>query len=85
MNNTSLVLDKELIYSTDPSETIKYFGEAPFTTGFSKESPGRTGWWIGWQIIRSYMNNYPETTILELISLDNNQEILTKTKYKPRR
>lgn len=88
-NNESNVwaffIDKELLYSTDPSETIKYLGEAPFTTGFSKESPGRTGWWIGWQIVRSYMNNYPETTVLELMELDNNQDILTKSKYKPRR
>ena len=88
-NNESNVwaffIDKELLYSTDPSETIKYLGEAPFTTGFSKESPGRTGWWMGWQIVRSYMNNYPETTVLELMKLDNNQDILTKSKYKPRR
>jgi len=51
----------------------------------TEESPGEVGNWMGWQIVKSYMNRHPETTLQELVALDDMQEILSKSRYKPRR
>lgn len=76
------LIEKNLLYSTEHLENIKYIGEAPFTSGFPRESPGRTGAYIGWRIIRSFMekNNF---SIPELFAEKDAQKILTKSKYRP--
>jgi len=75
-------LDKKLLYETKP-EHIKYVEEAPSTYGMPSESPGRVGAWLGWQIIRSYMKNNPNTTLKELIANQESQKILEAANFKP--
>jgi len=77
-------LDKDILYSTEHTENIKYIGEGPFTSGFSNESPARTGQWVGWQVVRSYMSSN-EVSVKELMEEENLQSILTKSNYKPRK
>lgn len=79
------LVDNELLFSTDPAIINKFFNEAPFTSGLPKESPPKTGIWVGRQIIKSYMENNPEVTIPELMKQQNAQEILNKSKYKPKK
>ena len=61
----------------------RYCDEAPFTSDFSKESPGRIGVWIGWQIIRSYMKNHPNVSLAELMADNDFQKIMNLSKYNP--
>jgi len=61
----------------------RYCDEAPFTSDFSKESPGRIGVWIGWQIIRSYMKNHPDVSLAELMKDNDFQKIMNLSKYNP--
>lgn len=75
-------LNKKLLYQTKPDH-IKYVEDAPSTYGMPKESPGRVGAWLGWQIIRSYMKNNPNTTLKQLIANKESQKILEMAKYKP--
>ena len=77
-------IDKEILFSSDYTEIIKYLGEGPFTRGFPEDSPGRTGWWLGWQIIRSYMEEHENVTLEQLFSGDNAQTILNQSRYKPK-
>lgn len=79
----SNIIDSEMLYSANEAEIRRYIGEAPFTAGMPKESPGRVGFWVGWQIVRQYMNEFPETTLEELMTLENAQLILQRSKYKP--
>ncbi|HIO67790.1 MAG TPA: hypothetical protein EYN41_05590 [Flavobacteriales bacterium] len=79
------LVDVEMLYSTDFTQVIKYIGEAPFTVGFPEGSPGRTGWWIGWQIVRSFMENNEAISLAELMQIEDEQQILSKSKYKPNR
>jgi uncharacterized protein YjaZ len=62
----------------------KWINQAPFVAGIPKNSPGRLGQWVGWQIVRSYMKNNPQIPITELMTNQNAQEILAKSKYKPK-
>jgi len=76
---------QKLLYSTDQSEIMKYTSEGPFTSAFSKESPPRIGYWIGWQIVKQYMKNNPEVSIDQLMKEGDAQNILRYAKYKPRK
>jgi len=84
-NVWSLIIDKKLIYSTEPSIIAKLCADGPFTAVFSKQSPSRVGIWIGWQIVRSYMENNRKVTLKELIANQESQDILSLSKYKPRK
>ena len=45
--------------------------------------PGKIGVWLGWQIVRSYCKQNPETPIIELLNLSS-QELFNLSKYKPK-
>lgn len=82
-NMWAYFIQKKLLYSSEPSEVIKFTGEGPFTSEFKNDSPARTGIWIGWQIIRAYMDNNPNVTLQQLVDEKDVQKILLKSKYKP--
>ncbi|PCI96452.1 MAG: hypothetical protein COB15_10235, partial [Flavobacteriales bacterium] len=76
-------IDNNLLYTKETSEIIKYMGESPFIQGFPDGSPGRIGHWLGWQIVKAYMEKNPTITIEKLMLNDNAQQILNASKYKP--
>jgi hypothetical protein len=76
-------VDKKLLFNTHYKEIIKYTKEAPFSTGLPRESPGRVGNWLGWQIVRSYMKNNPNVTLQQLMQTTDANLILNKSGYKP--
>lgn len=78
------LVDQELLYTTEYMDINKWINQAPFVAGIPKNSPGRLGQWVGWQIVRSYMKNNPQIPITELMTNQNAQEILAKSKYKPK-
>ncbi len=76
-------LDKKLLYATEMLENRKYIYPGPFTSGMPPESPGNAGSWVGWQIVRKFMQENPDTKFEELLELDP-QALLTRSKYKPK-
>lgn len=77
------MMDNKLLFTKESSQIIKFMGEAPFTQGFPEGSPGRIGHWLGWEIVKAYMNKNPTVTIKELMQQTDAQEILNKSNYKP--
>jgi gliding motility-associated lipoprotein GldB len=78
-------IEKETLYSTSPKLKGQFIEMAPFSKFYleiDNESPGRIGQWIGWQIVRSFMENNPKITLPELIKLPATQ-IFEQSKYKP--
>ncbi|MCL2596500.1 MAG: hypothetical protein FWD66_02330 [Paludibacter sp.] len=77
------IIDQKHLFSSDYRLIRDYTGDGPFTLSISQDSPGRIGNWVGWQIVKSYMENNTDVTLQEL-ALDNDfQKILEKSKYKP--
>jgi hypothetical protein len=74
---------QKLLYTTDQAEIMKFTAEGPFTSALSKESAPRIGYWIGWQIVRQYMQTNPEVTPDQLMKETDAQQILVKARYKP--
>ena len=76
---------RDLLYETKLNLIQKLIGPAPSSPGMPIESPGNTGSFIGWQIVRAYMRKHPQTTMQELLALDNAQAFLKESGYKPPR
>jgi hypothetical protein len=77
------LIEKDLLFNTDQFTIRKLTGEAPFTSYFTSESPGRAAIWLGFRIVESYMKRNQETSIGQMMSNTNVQEILEKAKYSP--
>lgn len=80
-------VDENLLYSSDSKLANRFINLAPFSKFYleiDNESPGRIGQWIGWQIVRSYMENNPKTTVADLFKMDA-RELFEKSKYKPKK
>lgn len=78
------ILEKHHLFTADYLTTNQYLKEAPHTAALPIESPGRTGIWIGYQIITAYMNQKPNTGWKELMENIDYREILKQSKYKPK-
>ena len=77
------LIEKKLLFTSDYLTINKFIQDGPFTKDFGQSSPGRAAVWIGWQIIQSYMDKYPEVSLKELMEDNDFQTILNKAKYKP--
>jgi hypothetical protein len=74
--------EQKILFSSDRLTLRKFMEEAPFTRDFGNESPGRTGIWIGYRIVSSYMKA-TGATIKDLIGNSRAKEILSASKYHP--
>jgi hypothetical protein len=79
----SFIVRNNELYSINPAVIQTYIGEGPFTQGFSQElSPGNIGQWIGWQIVKKFMEKNPDMKPEELMNIEP-KKILDEAKYKP--
>jgi predicted 3-demethylubiquinone-9 3-methyltransferase (glyoxalase superfamily) len=79
------LLKANLLYETNGKKIAKLVSPSPSSPGMPPESPGETGNYLGWQIVKQFMKRNPNTTLSQLLAMRNAQEILDKGKYKPRR
>jgi hypothetical protein len=79
------IIENNMLYSTDGKNARVFLADGPYTTEFGKETPPRMGEWIGWQIVKSYMDKNPGVTLEQLLAEKDAQKILTLSGYKPDR
>lgn len=75
-------LQNELLYETNHFIKDKFIGERPAVPEIGSRCPGRIGAWVGWQIIRSYMEKNP-ASLQDLMSNSDAAEIFRLSGYKP--
>ena len=75
--------EHKMLFTTDRMGIKRFIDDAPYTASFSEESPGRSGAWLGWQIVRAYMKAHPEVKLPDLMNNSNFQEILNQSGYQP--
>lgn len=78
-------VEMNLLHNRENHQLRKYLGEAPFIAGFPEGSPGRVGQWLGYQIIKDFMEEKPKMSLPELMKLDHADLILQESNYKPKR
>ena len=80
-------VEHKLLFSTAQETKRRFIDDAPFSkfnSSFDSQTPGRIGQWIGWNIIRSYMDANPEKTLIELMNEQDARKILRESRYKPK-
>jgi len=77
------LIENDLLFKTDQFTIRKLTGEAPFTSFFSNESPGRAAVWLGFRIVESYMMKNPGVKLEDLMNNTDVQDLLEKAKYRP--
>ena len=77
------LIEHDLLFSTDQFTIRKLTGEAPFTTYFTSESPGRAAVWLGFRIVESYMMKNRGTSLGALMDKTEIQGLIEKAKYDP--
>jgi hypothetical protein len=78
-------VDLELLHTIENFQLRKYMGEAPFIAGFPEGSPGRVGQWMGFQIVKAYLDAQPNESLIDLMNTENADLILQQSNYKPKR
>jgi gliding motility-associated lipoprotein GldB len=76
-------IDKKILFESSRKVVEQYTGEGPFVNEISNDCPGRIGRWLGWQIVRKYMNTHPEVTLQELMNQKDAGKIFKESGYKP--
>ncbi len=80
------ILTRKLIYSTRQSEYQKLITASPSGMPWMPpEAPSKTANWIGWQIVKAYMERHPELPVEDLLAIEDAQKILDGSKYRPSR
>ena len=79
-------VERELLYSTDSKLGPRFLDPAPFSKfrlELDNESPGRLGRYIGWQIVRAFMERTgPPPSQLRTLP---GETIFTQSNYKPQK
>lgn len=79
-------IEREMLFSDEQKLASRFVDPAPFSKFYleiDNESPGQVGSWIGWQIVRSYMENN-DSKVDQMLKMDA-KEIFEKSKYKPKK
>ncbi len=77
-------LDNKILYDTDPQLDNRFLNWAPFSKFYTEadnESAGMIGQYMGWQMVKKYMNK-TGASLEEMIKTPA-EEIFRKSKYKP--
>lgn len=77
------LVEHKLLFNSERMNIVRFVGPAPFTSVFTKDSPGRSGVWLGWQIVKKYMKKNPGITLQALMSENDYQKILNESDYSP--
>ncbi len=73
---------QDMIYSTEMKDNLKYIQEAPHSQGMPAESPGQTGVFIGYRILKAYMEQ-TDASLMETIKNPDYKTLFERSKYKP--
>jgi len=77
------LVEEKLLFSSDPLVIRKLIEDAPHTSYYTVESPGKAAVWQGWQIVKAYASKHPQFSLHQILSQRNYQEILRGSRYNP--
>ncbi len=72
----------QLFYKEDRETTRRYLDPRPKTIEIADNCPGMVGQWLGYEIVKSYMNHNKNITLQELMGNDDNQSIFNESGFK---
>ncbi len=82
-NIWAIFLQNNLLYEIDANRIAPYITDGPNTVELGTDSPGNIGSFIGWQIVKKWMEKNKAITLTTLINTTA-KKIFEESKYKPR-
>lgn len=76
-------LQNDLLFTNEPSITKEYMNDGPKTAALGDASPGFIGQFVGWQIVKKWLDSHEKTTPQQLMQTPA-KLIFEQAKYKPR-
>lgn len=79
------IITRNLLYSQSDMDAAKLLSPAPATTIINHDAPGRAGRYIGYRIVKAYMDRHSDVTIKWLLSpaFYGETSSLVDAKYSP--
>ena len=77
-----LFIQNNLLQVIDNNIIKNYIGEGPKTQELGEGAPGNIGSFVGWQIVKKYMQKNPGISLPDLMKM-NPETIVQEAKYKP--
>ena len=76
---------KDLMFTSNERSFMGLIQDGPFSKGegVPQEAPPRIAVWLGWQIVRAYMDQHPDLTLAQLWEEIDSEKILKESRYKP--
>lgn len=62
------IVGRELLYSTDPMDAERLVSPSPATSIVHADAPGRIGRYIGYKIVKKYLDGHPDATVPYMLS-----------------
>lgn len=78
-------IENDMLYKTQLTDFMKFIHDGNSTSGFPAEAPAQMGSYIGWQIIKAYMNKNSDVSLADLMDETDVNKILKKANYKPKK
>jgi hypothetical protein len=75
-------IQNKLLFEKNLQKTMRYVSDGPSSAGMPVESPGNTGSFIGWIIVKKYAEQN-KVSVHDLLETKDAQKILEGAKYKP--
>lgn len=76
-------IQNQLLYETSHMLKNKFMSERPNVYEIGEKCPGRIGAWVGWEIVKAYMDKNPKVTLQELMKEKDAKKIFMLSKYRP--
>lgn len=77
------LIEHKLLFNTEEFTINQFVSGAPFTHGFTKESPGRAAVWLGYRIVSKFMKRNNDYSLTMLMNEKDYQSILNRSRYNP--
>ncbi len=75
-------VESDLLYQTDPTQINPYINDGPNTAELGDKSPGNIGQFVGYQIVKKWMEKNDKIGLDKLITMPAKQ-IFEEAKYRP--
>ena len=76
-------ITNESLETIEPDVIQNYIGESPTTQGMPGSSPGNIGPWVGWQIVKKFVEKNTSLKTEEVMNTPA-RKILSEAKYNPK-
>lgn len=80
------LVNRKVLFSKNAFENDKYFTDGPFTNApnVSRDAPPRVGEWLGWQLVKKYMETHTSISLKELMDEKDLMKIYKESGYRPK-